>query len=106
METLKLSLEYQCYPIWHYDSDNNLVNNDLPDELIQDKELDELLCEIQEIFDNLFTNNQVDFHSNSFKSNDERIKFINKIYNAVNIIKNRYGNSYNIVCLYNNDSFQ
>ena len=106
METLKLSLEYQCYPIWHYDSDNNLVNNDLPDELIQDKELDELLCEIQEIFDNLFTNNQVDFHSNSFKSNDERIKFINKINNAVNIIKNRYGNSYNIVCLYNNDSFQ
>lgn len=106
METLKLSLEYQCYPIWHYDSDNNLVNNDLPDKLIQDKELDELLCEIQEIFDNLFTNNQVDFHSNSFKSNDERIKFINKIYNAVNIIKNRYGNSYNIVCLYNNDSFQ
>lgn len=106
METLKLSLEYQCYPIWHYDSDNNLVNNDLPDKLIQDKELDELLCEIQEIFDNLFTNTQVDFHSNSFKSNDERMKFINKIYNAVNIIKNRYGNSYNIVCLYNNDSFQ
>ena len=38
MNTLKYSLEYQCYPIWNYDTSGVLVENDLPDELKGDQE--------------------------------------------------------------------
>lgn len=33
MNTLKYSLEYHCYPIRHYDEACELIDNDLPDEL-------------------------------------------------------------------------
>ena len=42
MNTLKISLEYRCYPIWEYSEDGDLIDNDLPEELLSDKELDEI----------------------------------------------------------------
>lgn len=42
-EHLKYSLEYHCYPFWNYTKDGELVDNDLPEELRKDIELDYLL---------------------------------------------------------------
>ena len=47
MNTLEYSLEYHCYPIWNYDESGELVDNDLPDELRDDEELDSLLLKIR-----------------------------------------------------------
>ena len=48
MNQLKLALEYQCFPVWEYDEDENLIFNELPDTLIGDIELDPLCVKIQE----------------------------------------------------------
>lgn len=105
MNTLKYSLEYRCYPIWNYTEDGELVDNDLPDELREDIELDSLLLKIQEIFNGLFTDTPTEFSANGFKTEAEWKAFMNMLYSSVNILQNRYGKSYHIECRYNEDTF-
>ena len=105
MNTLKYSLEYRCYPIWNYTEDGELVDNDLPDELRADTELDSLLLKIQEIFDSLFTDTPTEFSANGFKTETEWRDFLCLLHSSVKILQDRYGTSYHIECKYNEDSF-
>jgi hypothetical protein len=86
MKKLKLSLEYQCYPIWSYDEDGSLIDNDLPEELRNDEELDNLLLDIQETFDGLYIDTPSEFTSNDFSSDDEKEAFQSKIDKALNLL--------------------
>ena len=76
MNTLKYSPEYHCYPVWNYTEDGELVDNDLPDELKEDKEPDSLLIKIQEIFDSLFTDTPTEFSADRFKTEADRRDFL------------------------------
>lgn len=105
MNTLKLSLEYHCYPVWNYDEDNNLIDNDLPEELRKDQELDALLLKIQSIFDSLYVDTSKDFSSHSFANETERQKFLHLLFDAVRLMIQRYGNRYHIESRYNQSSF-
>ena len=40
MNTVKINLEYGCFPVWVYDSEGNLVDNDFPEYLMEDEELE------------------------------------------------------------------
>ncbi len=96
MKTLKLSLEYHCYPIWFYAEDGSLIDNDLPEELRSDTELDNILLDIQNTFDELYTNNSNEFSSHDFSSVKEQVEFKEKINKALELLVNKYGNDYNI----------
>ena len=105
MNTLKYSLEYHCYPIWNYDESGELVDNDLPDELRDDEELDSLLLKIQEIFDGLFTDTAKEFSSHGFKTEADRQAFLDLLFSSVDLLRHRYGSEYLIDCKYGKDSF-
>ena len=100
MIRLKLSLEYQCYPIWSYDEKGALIDNDLPEELRSDEKLDTLLLEIQEMFDSLYTNTSAEFSSNEFSSEDKKNSFQSKIDRAINHMMERDGSEYLIESKY------
>ena len=104
MKKLKLSLEYQCYPIWSYDEDGSLIDNDLPEELRNDEELDNLLLDIQETFDGLYIDTPSEFTSNDFSSDDEKKLFQSKIDKALNLLIDRYGSEYEIESKYQKNS--
>lgn len=105
MNTLKYSLEYRCYPIWNYDESGELIDNDLPDELRDDEELDSLLLKIQEIFDGLFTDTPKEFSSHGFMNEAERSNFLSLLFSSVDLLKQRYGLKYLIDCKYDDNSF-
>jgi len=105
MNTLKYSLEYHCYPIWNYDANGELIDNDLPDELRNDQELDSLLLKVQEIFDGLFVDTSTEFSSHSFRTETDRQDFLSELLLSVKILQQRYGDRYLIDCKYNEDSF-
>ena len=44
---LKLMPEYQCYPLWLYDSDGTLIDNIIPESLQSNKELMDVLTSVQ-----------------------------------------------------------
>lgn len=105
MNTLKYSLEYHCYPIWNYDASGNLIDNDLPDELREDKELDSILLKIQDSFDNLYVDTPKEFSSHGFPSENDRKDFISLLLSSLSLIQHRYGANYHIECKYTEDSF-
>lgn len=105
MNTLKYSLEYRCYPIWNYDGFGELIDNDLPDELRCDKELDSLLLKIQEKYDGLFTDTTKEFSSHGFKTEAERHAFLTLLFSSVDLLRQRYGSKYLIECKYGEQSF-
>ncbi len=105
MNTLKYSLEYRCYPIWNYDQDGTLIDNDLPDELRADTELDSLLVRLQKMFDALFIDNPKEFSSHGFSTEDERQKFITLLFSSRDLLCRQYGTKYHIECKYTADSF-
>lgn len=106
MNTLKYSLEYHCYPIWNYNEDGELVDNDLPDELRSDVELDSMLLKVQELFDSLYIDTPTEFSSHDFATNTERQQFVSLLFKSLHLIEQRYGNKYIIECKYTDKSFQ
>ena len=105
MNTLKYSLEYRCYPIWNYDQDGELVDNDLPDELRADTELDSLLLHLQELFDALFVDTSKEFSSHGFSTEAKRQEFLTLLFASKDLLCQRYGSEYQIECKYTMDSF-
>lgn len=105
MNTLKYSLEYRCYPIWNYDESGELVDNDLPEELRSDEELDSLLLRIQDIFDNLYTDTEKEFSSHGFKTEVERQEFLSLLFSSVELLRQRYGANYLVDFNYDENSF-
>ena len=100
MKKLKLSLEYRCFPIWSYDDNGLFIDNDLPKELRNDEELDKLLTDIQESFDELYTDTSSEFYSSDFPTENERMIFYSKIDKALRLLVERYGNEYLIESKY------
>ena len=105
MNTLKYSLEYHCYPIWNYDEVGELIDNDLPDELRADTDLDNLLLKIQDLFDSLFVDTPKEFSSHDFENETDRKEFLTLLFSSVEYLRQKYGKVYHIECKYTQDSF-
>ncbi|HLR34704.1 MAG TPA: hypothetical protein VK071_05155 [Tissierellales bacterium] len=94
MNKIKLKLEYKCFPMWIYDKNDSLINNDLVDELKNNDTLDFLLVSIQEDFDNLFINDGREFRYEGFCDNNAKETFRKKVQDAYSVIKNKVGEDY------------
>lgn len=46
MQKIKFMLEYNCIPIWLYDSEGNLIGPELPEELSNDHEFVALINQV------------------------------------------------------------
>ena len=94
MQKLKIYLDYRCFPVWIYDDNDELINNDLPKELSGDKEIDNAFVEIQNIYDGLFLDTSTEFKYIGFKSELDKQKFLKIIEDAISLIKIKLGDSY------------
>lgn len=61
MKKIRIFLEYGCSPVWLYDEDGDLIDNDLPNELASDRYINMLCDDITEQFDGLFINTTKEF---------------------------------------------
>lgn len=94
MKKIKIYFDYQCFPIWIYDDNGEMIGNDLPKELIADKQVEDVFVNIQNIYDNLFADNSVEFKYIGFSSETEREEYLKIIDDAVNLLKTKLGDSY------------
>ena len=96
MKKVKISLEYKCFPVWIYDEDNRLVDNDLPSELIGDPEIDPPFVHIQEIFDSLFLDDKREFKYIGFETAEQRESFLEEVFSSINLLRNKLSGEYKI----------
>ncbi len=97
MKKLRYFFEYGSYPVWTYDEDGALIDNDLPEELRGCRELDDLLMSCAEKYDALFVNNPVQFHYRGFQTAEEEQAFDAAALKALQMLKKHAGNKYEIV---------
>jgi hypothetical protein len=94
MQKVRIYLDYRCFPLWIYDDNGDFVDNDLPKELSEDKEVDDAFVEIQNVYDSLFLDNSTEFRYIGFSNEADKEKFIKMIDDAVNLITSKLGDSY------------
>lgn len=97
MKQIRLLLDYKCYPMWIYDEDGDLIDNNLVEELRNEKEIDEMLIDIQKFYESLFVDDAVTLEYKGFATVSERTVFIKKIENVLNSIKKKVGEEYLII---------
>ena len=94
MKKLRFLLEYHSSPIWILGEDGSLIDNGLPNELKKFNNLDDLLEEIAEEFDNLYENNDEYFGYHGFDNESKKEEFFAKVNHAIKLLKQYAGNLY------------
>lgn len=97
METIKLFNDYGTYPIWIYNEQGELLDNDLPSELIDIEEAIILRDKITDEYMKLFINDEHEFKFIGFKSNEDKEKFINLTNKFETYLKEKVGDKYIII---------
>ncbi len=97
MRKLRLLLEYGCYPVWSYDEDGILLEDDFPYDDLPGGRLEELKKIISDEFDSTFINNEREFSHKGFDSKEDARKFIAHLDEFRTLIKERYSKDYLIV---------
>jgi hypothetical protein len=96
MKTIKIFLEYQCYPMWIYDEKGELVDNTIANELANETLIVKTLDEIQETYDNLFEDNEMNFEYKGFAQEQEREQFLRLVSETVDSIKSKLSDVYKV----------
>ena len=91
MKTIKLFNDYGTYPIWIFNENGDLIDNDLPAELIDLEEAKYLRDLITHEYMKLFINNEYEFKYIGFKSQDDKNKFVNISCKFEDYLKEKVG---------------
>ena len=97
MITLKVSLEYGTFPVWMYDESDWLIDNGLPDDLYQDKQLLDIFVKIQNDFESIYVDNEREFYGKGFDTVEEEQAFRDLIKKAVKMLEERSEGKYKVV---------
>lgn len=96
MKTIRIQLEYKCYPVWLYDNEGIVEDTALPPELSNDHELDEKFKSIQKRFDETYVDTQTEFYNKGFASPKEKASFKSDLKEAVAELSEKCPRSYSL----------
>lgn len=94
MRIVKIKLEYKCFPVWIYDENNELLENDLPPYLIGHRDIDPEFVRIQEVYNGLFLDNETEFKYIGFKDAEKREQFLKELFSAIELLKSKLTDEY------------
>lgn len=96
MKKIKLYLEYWCYLMWIYDKNGELVDNNIASELMNEPSIVKALDAIQELYDNLFEDNEVSFEFKGFALEKDRMHFLRLVSETANSIESKLSDNYKL----------
>lgn len=96
MKKIKVQLEYQCFPIWLYDENENLIDNDFPDQLADDPDIDLIFVHLQKQFDSLYLDDSYEFRYIGFTNETVKQRFAAEFSRAVQSLREKAEGLYQI----------
>lgn len=96
MKTIRIILDYGAYPVWIYNEKDEFISNAMPEDVKDYDNLDKIFKEIEEEYESLFLNNQIEFDYIGFENEADKEVFINKINKAVESLKENVGPEYKV----------
>jgi len=100
MKSITFMLEYGCIPIWVDNKNGEPRDVGLPEDLEDNLELAQLLKEIMEEHDALFINNKIEFSFQDFSTEEDKKRFEQKVFKAIDMLKDAAQGKYEIVVEY------
>ena len=97
VKEIRILLDYQCYPVWLYDEDGDVIDTLLPEELREDAELDKKFDDIQSRYDGLFVDNSHEFAYLGFPTEKEKEKFLSDLNLAILELKEKINGKYPVI---------
>ena len=96
MKTIKIQLEYKCFPVWIY-KDNGCVDDTImPPELANDAELQSRFDAIQDRFDATYIDNEIEFANKGFGSDEAESQFYRDLNEAVDELEAKCAGIYTV----------
>lgn len=73
---IRLLLEYNTYPIWLYDEDGDIIDNDNPPEWDDDQQLTDAFMAVSDYYDTFFIDNKHEFRfvGSTDKADENKLK--------------------------------
>jgi len=96
MIEIRIKFEYRCFPVWQYDCNERLIENELPKSLLGDTVIDPLFVRLQEEFDSLFKDDGIEFKYIGFGEDNLKNQFIRRVDDAIRLLQVKLGDSYSI----------
>lgn len=93
MKKVTVKFEYQCFPLWIYENDC-FVDNIFPEILDDNEELEKIFDELQEMFDSLYIDNDIEFSYIGFNDESQKENFVKSVCDAVDKLKVKLKNDY------------
>ncbi len=98
MKTIKIELEYKCYPMWVYDENGDLLDNAIVQELADEIDIVNNLDKVQELFNQLYEDTEIIFQFKGLSDDREREQFNLLMSETVAMIKSKIGSVYKVEC--------
>lgn len=96
MKTIRIRLEYNCYPVWIYRDDGLVEDNSLPPELLGDIELNSIFTNLQQRYDATFVDTPTEFANKGFSSTKEKSEFYDDLHRAIEELARKCPKIYSI----------
>ncbi len=97
IKKIRLMLEYNTYPIWLYDEDDDIIDNDNPPEWDDDKVLTDAFMAVSDLYDTFFIDNKQEFRYVGCKDEKTLQQLNDAIAYAVKILMDKNNGKYEIV---------
>ncbi|MGE7597385.1 hypothetical protein [Lysinibacillus fusiformis] len=88
MKKIKLYLEYQCYPMWIYDENGELVDNNIASELMNEPSIVKALDAIKATYES--------FKFKGFAQKQDREHFLRLVSETANYIESKLSDNYKV----------
>lgn len=86
MKRIVIKFEYQCFPLWIYENDT-FIDNIFPEISDAYNELEKKFDKLQEIFDSLYIDNDIEFSYVGFNNELQKENFVKRVCDAVDELK-------------------
>lgn len=93
---IRLLLEYNTYPIWLYDEEDEIIDNDNPPECDDDQQLTNAFMAVSDLYDTFFIDNEHEFCYVGCPNQETRAKLRELIVFAVDILEKKNQGKYTI----------
>ncbi len=97
IKKIRLLLEYNTYPIWLYNEDDEIVDNDNPPEWDDDQNLTDAFMAICDLYDTFFVDTKKEFRYLGCPNEETKVKLQSLIDTAVEILIKKNNEKYEIV---------
>ncbi len=94
IKKIRLLLEYNTYPLWLYDEDDEIIDNDNPPEWNDDQQLTDAFMAVSDLYDTFFTDSDHEFRYIGCPDEATRSKLTSLITDAIKMLTRKNNGKY------------